>query len=56
MVYDAVGTKTPLPKQKETNVKGLRKLTERETEIVRLFPLSFLQTRGADRWHRQDGN
>lgn len=36
MVYDAVGTKSSLPQEKEEDIKGQQKLTERDKEIVRV--------------------
>ena len=38
MVYDAVGTKSSLPQEKEEDVKGQQKLTERDKEVVRVLP------------------
>jgi len=40
MVYDAVGTRSSLPREKEEDVKGQQKLTERDKEIVGSFPLT----------------
>ena len=37
MVYDAVGTKSLLPREKEEDAKGQQKLTEHDKEIVGLF-------------------
>ena len=47
MVYDAVGTKSSLPQEKEEDIKGQQKLTERDKEIVRFFPLP--RDEGVDR-------
>lgn len=49
MVYDAVGTKSSLPQEKEEDIKGQQKLTERDKEIVRSF--LFLQDKGIYRQH-----
>ena len=47
MVYDAVGTKSSLPREKEEDVRGQLKLTERDKEVVSALP----------RWTRQpEGN
>ena len=40
MVYDAVGTKSSLPQEKEEDIKGQQKLTERDKEIVRFFSVA----------------
>ena len=40
IVYDAVGAKSSLPREKEEDVKGQQKLTERDKTVVRLFPLA----------------
>ena len=37
MVYDAVGTKSLLPREKEEDAKGQQKLTERDKEVVSSF-------------------
>ena len=34
MVYDAVGSKSSLPREKEEDAKGQQKLTERDKEVV----------------------
>jgi len=49
MVYDAVGTKSSLPQEKEEDVKGQQKLTERGKEVVRSFPLFGPSEWGANR-------
>ena len=50
MVYDAVGTKNSLPQEKEEDIKGQQKLTERDKEVVRgLFRLPFPQDEEVDR-------
>ena len=42
MVYDAVGVKSSLPQEKEEDVRGQQKLTERDKEVVRLPSFSSL--------------
>ena len=59
MVYDAVGIKSSLPQEKEEDIKGQQKLTERDKEVVRSFTFPFHQDEGVDRLHvtrRQGGN
>jgi len=46
MVYDAVGTKSSLPQEKEEDIKGQQKLTERDKEIVRSFPFAVTPGQG----------
>jgi len=46
MVYDAVGTKSSLPQEKEEDIKGQQKLTERDKEFVSSFPFSVPPRRG----------
>jgi hypothetical protein len=40
MVYDAVGTKSSLPREKEEDVKGQQKLTERDKAVVIVYSCS----------------
>jgi len=57
MVYDAVGTRSSLPREKEEDVKGQQKLTERDKEIVGSFPLTdSVERRRRPFTRRQDGN
>ena len=46
MVYDAVGTKSSLPQEKEEDIKGQQKSTEHDKEIVKPFPFAVPPGRG----------